>query len=200
MCVCVLKKDDISIDWSSWSVVGSIALSKLWLEYGLSSSQIRTNDVRNVVLLVVDPSSIHHYIFWSDQCYHRVHMMVEVQWYGNSDELLLSPSVAFCLPPWIMLNINLVLETCVSISSCFVHEAYVWMKVVIFPNSCAYDASCRHEFEEDCFVSLESSQISHAHVRSILWSGDLQPSFHMCPEHTKPLIDLFKEKKFLHKS
>ena len=138
--------------------------------------------------------------FGSDQCYHRVHMMVEVQWYGNSDELLLSPSVAFCLPPWIMLNINLVLETCVSISSCFVHEAYVWMKVVTFPNSCAYDASCRHEFEEDCFVSLESSQISHAHVRSILWSGDLQPSFHMCPEHTKPLIDLFKEKKFLHKS
>ena len=26
---------------------------------------------------------------------------------------------------------------------------------------------------------LESSQISHAYVRSILWSGDLQPSFHM---------------------
>ena len=47
---------------------------------------------------------------------------------------------------------------------------------------------------------LESFQISHAHVRSILWFGDLQPSFHMCPEHTKPLIDLFKEKKFLHKS
>ena len=32
--------------------------------------------------------------FGSDQCYHRVHMMVEVQWYGNSDELLLSPSAA----------------------------------------------------------------------------------------------------------
>ena len=74
------------------------------------------------------------------------------------------------------------------------------MKVVIFPNSCAYDASCRHEFEEDCFVFLESFQISHAHVRSILWFGDLQPSFHMCPEHTKPLIDLFREKKFLHRA
>ena len=97
LCVRVLKKDDISIDWSSWSVVGFIALSKLWLEYGLSSSQIRTNNVHNVVLLVDDPSSIHHYIFWSDQCYHRVHMMVEVQWYGNSDESLLSPSAAFCL-------------------------------------------------------------------------------------------------------
>ena len=49
-------------------------------------------------------------------------------------------------------------------------------------------------------LPLESSQVSHAHVRSILWSGDLQPSFHRCPEHTKPLIDLFKEKKFLLKS
>ena len=49
-------------------------------------------------------------------------------------------------------------------------------------------------------LSLESFQISHAHVRSILWFGDLQPSFHMCSEHTKPLIDLFKEKKFLLKS
>ena len=49
-------------------------------------------------------------------------------------------------------------------------------------------------------LPLESSQVSHAYVRSILWSGDLQPSFHMCPEHTKPPIDLFKEKKFLLKS
>ena len=95
--VYVLKKDDIFIDWSSWSVVGSIILSKLWFECGLSSNQVRTNDVRNVVLLVVDPSSIHHYIFWSDQYYHIVHITVEVQWYGNSDELLLSPSATLCL-------------------------------------------------------------------------------------------------------
>ena len=47
---------------------------------------------------MVDPSSIHHYILWSDQCYHRVHMMVEVQWYGNSDELLLSHQQHFVSP------------------------------------------------------------------------------------------------------
>ena len=63
-CVCVLKKDDVFIDWSSWLVVGPIVLPKLWFECGLSSNQIRTNDVRNVVLLVVVSSSIHHYIFW----------------------------------------------------------------------------------------------------------------------------------------
>ena len=45
-------------------ICGSIVLSKLWFEYGLSSSQIRTNDIRNVVLLIVVPLSIHHYIFW----------------------------------------------------------------------------------------------------------------------------------------
>ena len=33
----------------------------------------------NVALLVVDPSSIHHYILWSDQYYHIVHIMAEVQ-------------------------------------------------------------------------------------------------------------------------
>ena len=49
----LLKKDDIFTDWSLWSVVGSIALSKFWLEYGLSSSQVRTDDIRNVVLPVV---------------------------------------------------------------------------------------------------------------------------------------------------
>ena len=75
--VCVLKKDDIFIDWSTWSIVGAIVLPILWFECGPSSSQTRTNDIRNVVLLVVDPSSIHHYIFWSDQCYHLVHIVVE---------------------------------------------------------------------------------------------------------------------------
>ena len=167
----MLKKDDIFIDWSLWSVAGPIVLSILWFECGLSSNQISTNDARNVVLLVVDPSSIHHYIFWSDQCYHRVHMMVEVQWYGNSDELLLSPSVAFCLPPWIMLNINLVLETCVSISSCFVHEAYVWMKVVIFPNTRAFGESCRREFEKVSFASsgIIPSQSCIRAKYSVVW-------------------------------
>ena len=28
---------------------------------------------------------------------------------------------------------------------------------------------------------LESSQVIHAYVQSILWCGDLQPSFYMCP-------------------
>ena len=97
VCWCVFKKDDIFIGWSSWSIAGSIILSNLWFEYGLSSNQTRTNDIRNVVLHVVDSSSIHHYIFWSDQYYHIVHIVVEVQWYGNPDELLLSPSAAFCL-------------------------------------------------------------------------------------------------------
>ena len=39
-------------------------LTILWFECRLSSNQIRTNDVRNGVSLVVVSSSIHHYIFW----------------------------------------------------------------------------------------------------------------------------------------
>ena len=67
-------------------------------EYGLSSSsQIRTNDVHNVVLPVVDPSSIHHYIFWVWPMLSLVHIIMEFHLHGNLDELLLSPSAAFCL-------------------------------------------------------------------------------------------------------
>ena len=109
--VCLLKKDDIFIDWSWWSIVGTIVLSNLWFAHGLSSNQIRTNDVRNVVLLVVDPSSIHHYIFWSGQCYHRVHMVGEVQWYEKFWRVGVEPLSSILSPPWFVLNIKLVLET-----------------------------------------------------------------------------------------
>ena len=67
------------------------------LSIGYLQIKIRTNDFRNVVLLVVDPSSIHHYIFWSDQCYHLVHIVVEFHLYRNLDDLLLSPSTSFYL-------------------------------------------------------------------------------------------------------
>ena len=49
------------------------------LSMGYHQIKIRTNDIRNVVLLAVVSSSIRHYVFWSDQYYHIVHMMVEVQ-------------------------------------------------------------------------------------------------------------------------
>ena len=174
VCVCVLKIDDMFIDWSPWSVVEPIVLSKPWSEYGLSSNQVKTNDIRNVVLLVVDPSSIHHYIFWSDQCYHRVHMMVEVRWYRNSNELLLSPSAAFCPPPMVHVEHQPSVEN-------FVSNAFVF-------RSWSLCLDGRSDFLEftcircklppwiwgrfDVFP-LESSQISHAYVRSILWFGRL---------------------------
>ena len=106
MCVCVLKIDGIFIDWSLWSVVEPIVLSKPWFEYGLSSNQVKTNDIHNVVLLVVDSSSIHHYIFWSDQCYHRVHLIMDFHLYGNLDELLLSPLTTSWSPPWFCLTLS----------------------------------------------------------------------------------------------
>ena len=115
--VCLLKKDDVFIDWSSWSIVGAIVLSNLWFVHGLSSNQIRTNDVLNVVLLVVDPLSIHHYIFWSDQYYHRVHLIVEFHLYGNWMNCCWAINNILVFSK-ILLNIKLVLETFESISSC----------------------------------------------------------------------------------
>ena len=48
------------------------------------------------------------------------------------------------------------LETFESIFFMLVHEAYVRMKEVISSNSCAFDASCRREFEK---VNVASSGI-----------------------------------------
>ena len=80
-----------------------------------------------------------------------------------------------------LLNIKLVLETFESIYFMPVQEVYVWIKEVTSFNSCASDASCRRGFEKVNVVFLESFQISHAHVRRILWFEDLQPSIYMCP-------------------
>ena len=181
MCVCVLKKDDISIDWSSWSVVGSIALSKLWLEYGLSSSQIRINNVRNVVLLLVDPSSIHHYIFWVwpilSPCSHDGGSPViwKFRW------VVVEPISSILSSPWLMSNIKLVLETCASISSCSVHEVSVWMKEVTSSVSRAIDASCRREFEKDCFCFLWNLPKLVTHMCEVLYGLiGWPPPFYMC--------------------
>ena len=166
-------KDDIFTNWSSWSVVGSIALSKLWLEYGLSSSQIITNDVRNVVLLVVDPSSIHHYIFWVwpmlSPCSHDGGSPVIWKFWW----VVVEPISSILSPPWFMLNINLVLET--FIGNFFMPRSWsiCWMREVTFFDSRAFDVSCRREFEKACLYLLWNHPKSVMHVRSILWFGRL---------------------------
>ena len=53
------------------------------------------------------------------------------------------------------------------------------MKGVTSSYTRAFGESCRREFEKVSFASSGIIPISHAYVRSILWSGDLQPSFHM---------------------
>ena len=80
------------------------------------------------------------------------------------------------------------------------HEVFVWWKEWLPLIHVHLVKVAAVNLRKLVLLPLESSQVSHAYVRSILWSGDLQPSFHMCSEHTKPLIDLFKEKKFLLKS
>ena len=166
----MLKKDDIFIDWSLWSVAGPIVLSILWFECGLSSNQVRTNDVRNVVLLVVDPSSIHHYIFWFwpilSPCSHDGGSSViwKFRW------VVVEPIDNILISSMILLNIKLVLETFESIFFVLVHEAYVWMKGVTSLIHVHFDVSCRRELEKVCFCLLWNHPKSVMHVRSIPWS------------------------------
>ena len=58
-----------------------------------------TNDVRNVVLLVVVPRAYTIISFGSDQYYRFVHIVVEFHLHGNLDDLLLSPSTIFSSSP-----------------------------------------------------------------------------------------------------
>ena len=163
--MCVLKEDDISVDWSSWSVVGSIALSKLWLEYGLSSSQIRTNDVRNVVLLVVDPSSIHHYIFWVwsmlSPCSHDGGSPVIWKFWW----VVVEPIDNILISSMMLLNIKLVLETFESIFFMLAHEVLVWWKEWLPLIHVHLVKVAAVNLRKLVLLPLESSQISHAYVR-----------------------------------
>ena len=114
--------------------------------------------------------------------------------------IVVEPIDNILISSMILLNIKLVLETFESIFFMLAHEVFVWWKEWLPLIHVHLVKVAAVDLRKLVLLPLESSQVSHAYVRSILWSGDLQPSFHMCPEHTKPLIDLFKGKKFLHKS
>ena len=58
-----------------------------------------TTTHRNLHITGLPPSCEHGDSIGQTKRCNGVHMMVEVQWYGNSDELLLSPSTTFCLLP-----------------------------------------------------------------------------------------------------
>ena len=146
------------------------------LSMGYRQIKIRTNDIRNIVLLVVVPRAYTIISFGSDQCYNLVHIIVEFHLYGNLDELLLRPSATFLSPPWFVLNIPLVLETSKSIIFMSRSWSICWMKEVTFSDSRAFGASCRHEFETDCFCFLCNHPKSVMHVRSMLWFDRLATS------------------------
>ena len=57
--------------------------------------------------------------------------------------------------------------------SCPIHEAYAWMEEVTSSNSCALVQVAAVSLRKIVLFPLESSQISHAYVRSILWFGRL---------------------------
>ena len=112
-------------------------------------------------------SSIHHYVPWSDQCYHRVHIIMEFHLHGNLDKLLLSPSTTFFSFPMILVK----------------HPASIGN----FYNHYLHDSFVKHMFGRKKWVPLihvhlmqvaamnlrrlvlpplESSQVSHARAKN----------------------------------
>ena len=67
--------------------------------------------------------------------------------------IVVEPIDNILISSMILLNIKLVLETCVSIFFMPRSWSICWMKEVTSSNSCAFEASCRREFEKVCFAS-----------------------------------------------
>ena len=167
--MCVLKEYDIFIDWSSWSIVGSIVLSKLWFECGLSSNQIRTNDVRNVVLLVVDSSSIHHYVLWVWPMLSPVHIIREFHLHGNLDELLLSPSTSFYLLQDLV-GQQVSVGNFWNIFLMLAHEVFVWRKEWLPLIHVHLVKVAAVNLRKIVLFPLESSQVSHTCAKyTMVW-------------------------------
>ena len=78
-----------------------------------------------------------------------------------------------------LLNIKLVLETFESIFFMLAHEVFVWWKEWLPLIHVHLVKVAAVNLRKLVLLPLESSQVSHAYVRSILWSGDLQPPFYM---------------------
>ena len=80
-----------------------------------------------------------------------------------------------------LLNIKLVLETFESIFFMLAHEVFVWWKEWLPLIHVHLVKVAAVNLRKLVLLPLESSQVSHAYVRSIPWFGDLQPSFYMYP-------------------
>ena len=171
----MLKKDDIFIGWSLWSVAGHIVLSILWFECGLSSNQISTNDARNVVLFVVDTSSIHHYIFGLTNAI-TCSLNYGIPFKRKPRWIVVEPIDNILISSMILLDNKLVLETFVSIifvihswSICldqrsdFLQFMCIWSKLPPWIR------------ESQCCL-LWNHLKSVMHVRSMLWFDRLATS------------------------
>ena len=176
----MLKKDDVFIDWSLWSSVGPIILSKLWFECGIFSNHIITNDIRHVVLLIVDSSSIHHYISGLTNAT-TCSLNYGIPFKRKTRWIVVEPIDNILISSMILLNIKLVLETFESIFFKLAHEVLVWWKEWLPFIHVHLVKVAAVNLRKLVLLPLESSQVSHAYVRSILWYGDLQPSFYVYP-------------------
>ena len=130
---------------------------------------------------VVDPSSIHHYIFWVWPMLSPCSLNYGIPFKRKPRWIVVEPIDNILISSMILLNIKLVLETFESIFFMLAHEVFVWWKEWLPLIHVHLVKVAAVNLRKLVLLPLESSQVSHAYVRSILWSGDLQPSFYMCP-------------------
>ena len=98
----------------------------------------------------------------------------------ESGWIVVEPIDNILISSMILLNIKLVLETFESIIFMLAHEVFVWWKEWLPLIHVHLVKVAAVNLRKLVLLPLESSQASHAYVRSILWFGDLQPSFYMC--------------------
>ena len=118
---------------------------------------------------------------WSDQCYHLVHINCGIPSSWISRWPVVEPINIVYLDHDSCWTFKLVLETSQAWPSCSVHEVYVgWEErlSLIHVHLVQVAVVSSRKF---VLLPVESSQVSHAYVRSILWFGDLQPSLYRCP-------------------
>ena len=88
----------------------------------------------------------------------------------SSRWLVVEPISSILSPPWLMLNINLVLETFISIIFMSHSWRICWMKQVTFSDSRAFWCKLLSWIRESLFLLLWNHPKSVMHVRRILWS------------------------------
>ena len=181
MCVCVCWRKMISSSIGPCDqLLDLLSYSNLWLSMGYR--QIKSEPTI-FVMMSYSWFFLEHTPFYLLDLTNAITCLLN---YGISFKrkpgwIVVEPIDNVLIFSMILLNIKLVLETFEDIFFMLAHEVFVWWKEWLPLIHVHLVKVATVNLRKLVLLPLESSQVSHAYVRSILWSGDLQPSFYMYP-------------------